>query len=145
MTFWIQRWNSIFGSRRRDGTLDGALWHRRSKIEFRLGQLLSARSQNICIDGPTGSGKSSLAITVFSQIRQPYIWVPVVNDMQWPDFCEEVALRSLRARGKMRKGDYRGLTVKVDSNNHLTGEEFANPLKLLGRVNSMLVDRWMKA
>jgi hypothetical protein len=83
------RIDQLFGSRPRDGNQKGALWHRRAKIETRLSQLISARSQSICIDGPTGSGKSSLAITVFSKINQRYIWIPIVNNMMWPDFCEE--------------------------------------------------------
>lgn len=135
------RIEQLFGSRPRDGTEDGVLWHRRAKLETRLSQLLSARSQNICVDGPTGSGKSSLAITVLSKIRQPYVWVPVVSDMQWPDFCEDIILRSLRTVLLSRPHGGAGtVKLQLDAKSSLTAEEIINPLKLLKRISIDVAD-----
>lgn len=128
-----ERIEQFFGSRPRDGSENGVFWWRRTKIETRLSQLLLARSQNICIDGPTGSGKSSLAITVLSRIRQPYIWVPLVNHMEWPDFCEDIIIRALQSEPELSRSY--SYVVGVDAHKPVTGDEILNPLKMLGRVS----------
>ena len=47
-----ERIEQLFSSQPRNGADATTLWHKRAKIEKGLSQLLKARSQNICIDGP---------------------------------------------------------------------------------------------
>ncbi|WP_316181226.1 hypothetical protein [Bradyrhizobium sp. SZCCHNRI1009] len=131
-----------FGSQPRDGSKQGALWHRRREIEGRLSQLISARSQNVCVDGPTGSGKSSVALTMLSTIGQPFVWIPVYNKMSWADFCEEIVIkyRGSQSGGRSRKS----VSLEIDSAKPLAGGELINPLKLLDRLTFAAKDAGAK-
>jgi hypothetical protein len=71
----------------RDGYKEGNIWIKR-KEEEKLNSLLDNLSISICVDGPTGTGKSSLAITILKQRKIDFILVQVTQNMTWKDFCK---------------------------------------------------------
>ncbi len=73
----------------RDGYGKGNLWIKR-KEENRLSLLLDNLGESVCIDGPTGTGKSSLAITILKQKKIDFILVQVTKNMSWSDFCRKI-------------------------------------------------------
>ena len=130
-----ERIERLFSSQPRNGSDDNALWHKRAKIEGRLSQLLKAGSQNICIDGPTGSGKSSLALTVLNRISQPFIWLPLVNDMHWSDLCEDLVDRAWEINARPKCSQSTNVKVSIDKNKALSGADVLAPWKMLDRIN----------
>jgi hypothetical protein len=73
----------------RDGYSRGNLWIKR-KEEDKLSSLLDNLGESICIDGPTGTGKSSLAITILKQKKIDFILIQVTKNMSWKDFCRKI-------------------------------------------------------
>jgi hypothetical protein len=51
---------------------------------------LESPGVNICLDGPTGTGKSSLATTTFNRMKIPFRLVQITKSMTWSDFCYRI-------------------------------------------------------
>lgn len=132
---------SIFSSRPRNGDEKDAFWHKRARLEERLSQIILARSQNVCIDGPTGSGKTSLALTVLSRTKSKVIWAPVVNEMSWPDFCEEIFKKAWRINSIMSKEKSRDIGVRFDSKKDVSISDLISPLRFLDRIKFSLGEK----
>lgn len=78
--------NKVFYTTPRDGYKKGNLWIKRKEEEV-LTSLLDDLGTSICIDGPTGTGKSSLAITTLKKKKVNYLLIQVTKNMTWKDFC----------------------------------------------------------
>lgn len=64
----------------------GNLWLERKKARSRLADSLAAPGSHVCLDGPSGAGKTSLALThvVTSDIK--HVAVMLTGALAWPDF-----------------------------------------------------------
>lgn len=122
------------------GMRKNAFWHKRSKLEERLSQIIRAKSQNVCIDGPTGSGKTSLALTVLSRAGNKIIWIPVVNNMSWVDFCEEIFKTSWRINSSLSNKGTKALSINLETTKPLSVHDLVSPLKFLDRIKFSLND-----
>jgi hypothetical protein len=81
--------NEVFFITPRDGYKKGNLWIPR-KEENELSSYLDDLGVNICIDGPTGTGKSSLALTILKRKKVDFLLVIVTKSMTWKDFCRQL-------------------------------------------------------
>ncbi|GET31623.1 hypothetical protein PbJCM13498_04860 [Prolixibacter bellariivorans] len=72
-----------------------------------LEQLTDQLGVNICIDGPTGTGKSSLALTVLKRKKINFLLIQITTNMTWKDFC----LNLLRAK----KNENSTLKTSIDA------------------------------
>lgn len=66
-----------------------ALWVDRTEAAKRLDELF-ARAPHICLDGPTGVGKTSLVLTHFAIKKIPHLGVQMTGSMDWPAFCRRL-------------------------------------------------------
>jgi len=87
---WSNQVGQVFNTKPRDGSSNNIFWVNRGKIEDLLGLVLHNPGVHICIDGPTGTGKSSLAITTLNRFRINYNLVQITSSMTWQDFCREL-------------------------------------------------------
>lgn len=86
---WGRRAGNVFYTGPRDGCNTSSVWLPRISLEKTLEQLIGSRS-HVCIDGPTGTGKSSLAITVLNRCRVPFSSVQLTQKMSWRTFCRGI-------------------------------------------------------
>jgi hypothetical protein len=84
----------VFYTTPRDGYKTGNLWIKRREEDM-LHSLLEAIGVSVCIDGPTGTGKSSLAITVLKQKKINFLIVQVTQNMSWKEFCQRLLSLSI--------------------------------------------------
>jgi hypothetical protein len=87
---WSERVGNVFLPFPRIGDSDSSFWLRRSDIEREFKKLLVTPAINVCLDGPTGTGKSSLALTLFNRLRIKYTEVQLTRHMDWPGFCRRI-------------------------------------------------------
>jgi len=87
---WSNQVGQVFNTKPRDGSSNNIFWVNRGKIEDLLGLVLHNPGVHICIDGPTGTGKSSLAITTLNRFRINYNLVQITSSMTWQGFCREL-------------------------------------------------------
>jgi len=76
----------VFYTTPRDGYKKGNLWIKRKEENY-LSSLLDEIGTSICIDGPTGTGKSSLAITTLKKKKFNFLLIQVTKNMTWKNFC----------------------------------------------------------
>lgn len=79
----------VFYTTPRDGYKSGNIWIQREEEDI-LEKLLNAVGVSICIDGPTGTGKSSLAITILKKKNFRFLLIQVTKNMKWKDFCKKL-------------------------------------------------------
>jgi hypothetical protein len=87
---WVQKVSSIFDIRPRDASKSNKIWLSRDKEEKELNNALFSSGVNICIDGPTGTGKTSLALTVLGKTNIRYLPIQIVESMNWEMFCRDL-------------------------------------------------------
>lgn len=87
---WLDKIDDAFGTRPRDGSIQGSVWLKREKYENTLFDTLATRTPHLCVDGPTGTGKTSLVLTQLHRIRREYVYIPIGHQMKWADFCREL-------------------------------------------------------
>lgn len=126
-----------FSSRPRNGADKLVLWRKRDEIERKLSQILAAKSQNVCIDGPTGSGKTSLALTVLNRNKQLFVWIPVTRDMDWSEFCEAFAVEVYKINSSFKVAhDMKNpkVSLSVNAGEAITATDIMLPWTLLKRI-----------
>lgn len=84
---WANRVGSVFDTRPRLGYTGKSVWLPRD-IETTFAEMLETEGLNICIDGATGTGKSSVALTVLNKFSITHIPVQLTTSMLWADFCK---------------------------------------------------------
>ncbi|HBH17987.1 MAG TPA: hypothetical protein DDX14_03445 [Cyanobacteria bacterium UBA9579] len=89
---WSYKVGRVFNTKPRDGSKETNVWLPRLKNEQRLSELLAIEGINIIIDGPTGTGKSSLAITALNKEKIDFCLVQITKNMTWQTFCRELAV-----------------------------------------------------
>jgi hypothetical protein len=85
---WAKKVSEVFNTMPRDGTR--TLWLPRTSIENRLAEVLDNRGVHICLDGPTGTGKTSLALTLLNRLKIKYKLIQVTKSMGWSEFCKRL-------------------------------------------------------
>lgn len=88
---WSMKVGKVFYTMPRDGSVKDTVWLRRHKVEQRLSDVLGFPGVHICIDGPTGTGKTSLALTELNSEDFEYTLVQVTEKMDWTEFCKRLA------------------------------------------------------
>lgn len=101
--------NRTFYTTPRDGYKKGSIWIQRDEEKV-LSSYLEDLGTSICIDGPTGTGKSSLAITTLKKRKVKYLLVQVTKNMSWEGFC----LRLLHTKIKDNSSVDLGLDTGID-------------------------------
>jgi AAA domain len=84
-----ERVNQVFDTRPRDGA-KAPMWLPRPKMEDHFNDLLYQSGAHICVDGPSGTGKSSLVKTQLSKENKKVIAVQITSKMDWTDLCREI-------------------------------------------------------
>ncbi len=88
---WTRKVGEVFNSRPRDKTSpETKVWLPRDKKEREVTGHLFLPGVNICIDGPSGTGKTSIAYSALGVTKIPYVVVPFYRDMTWEGFCKEL-------------------------------------------------------
>lgn len=87
---WPQIVGEVFNTLPRNGLDKETFWMPRKKLEEKLLQELEAPGVHVCIDGPTGTGKTSLAKTVLMKNKIPHRLIQITKNMTWVDFCFKI-------------------------------------------------------
>jgi len=136
---WDKKVASIFQVSPRDGNTDSTFWLKRNDLENQLSRYLSNPGVTVCIDGPTGTGKSSLAITMLKRLNMASTDIQLTKSMKWQDLCK-IVFYELHKDGKNKQelavGIDKGLPtflVKTTEHNYdfsqFTEHDFAAILK----------------
>lgn len=97
---WARTVSDVFTRNPRDGSKRGVYWLARDRKEEKLCELLSIRGAHVCLDGSTGTGKTSLARTEMGFLGRSYAEVQITPGMDWKGFCRcLVAAKRGRALG----------------------------------------------
>lgn len=84
---WNKRVGSVFSPRPRIGGTKGSAWQTRpAEIEF--AEYLVSDALHICLDGPSGMGKTSIAITCIERCNTPCLYAPITKHTTWKEFCK---------------------------------------------------------
>lgn len=100
---WMQRVSDVFDTNPRNGNRSETVWLQRSVLEGYIEADLFTRGRHLCIDGCSGSGKSSLVITTLLKHSIPYTTVQVTRKMEWHGFCKQ-----LISKGPSKQREIRG-------------------------------------
>jgi len=84
---WGRIVGEVFNTLPRNGVDKETFWMPRKQLEVNLLQELEAPGVHVCIDGPTGTGKTSLAKTVLMKNSIPHRLIQITMNMTWIDFC----------------------------------------------------------
>lgn len=87
---WNERVNRVFDTQPRDGASGQSVWLPRQKMENHFTDLLYQDGVHICIDGPSGTGKTSLVKTQLSKEKKKVIPIQLTQHMKWSDLCREI-------------------------------------------------------
>lgn len=88
---WVKKVGRVFNVNPRNGTLKQTVWLPRRSLESSFREAAETQGVHICLDGPTGTGKSSLALTGLHSLKFRHTLVQVTNHMSWPEFCRQIA------------------------------------------------------
>jgi hypothetical protein len=115
----MQSVSDVFDINPRNGNRAETVWLMRPELECQLEGELFTRGRHICVDGCSGSGKSSLVITTLLKHKIPYTTVQVTRKMDWLGLCRQLVQKPTRSEREMRAGgtaEWKGLfpTGKLD-------------------------------
>jgi thiamine monophosphate kinase len=84
---WRERVGRVFNTRPRIGVGKSRIWLSRRKEMQSFRQNFYNPGTHVCLDGPSGAGKTSLALTFLVQEGIRYAYVPLTRGMTWLDLC----------------------------------------------------------
>jgi hypothetical protein len=84
---WLDKVNKIFSIYPRIGLEGNKLWIPREKESFLLNEKFSRLGGHICLDGPTGSGKTSFIWTYMEINKINYMQIQITQELDWKGFC----------------------------------------------------------
>jgi len=87
---WMQHVSDVFDTNPRNGNREATVWLKRGALEREFESDLFVRGRHICLDGCSGSGKSSLVITALLKHLVPYTTVQITRKMDWESFCRQL-------------------------------------------------------
>lgn len=90
---WLKKVSQVFDTRPRDASGRKVVWLPRDEQERKILELLTS-TKHICVDGPTGTGKTSLAITTLGLSKVKYVPIQIVSNMSWREFCKNLVRRT---------------------------------------------------
>jgi AAA domain len=90
---WLIEVQKVFNVVPRDGSIEGTVWIERTEEQNKLHDLLGLVGVHICIDGSTGTGKSSLAITELHKSKLKYVLVQLTQATTWAELCRQLVQR----------------------------------------------------
>jgi len=93
-TAWLRKAARVFDTRPRNASdPKNMVWLERDKEERQVLDAISVPGVHVCIDGPTGTGKTSLALTGLGRLQAPYVAVQITKKMTWTEFCKNLVRR----------------------------------------------------
>lgn len=85
-TRWRDRVGRVFNTRPRIGVGKNRIWLSRKKEMESFQENFYNPGTHLCLDGPSGAGKTSLALTFLVKEEVRYTYVPLTKGMMWLDF-----------------------------------------------------------
>lgn len=86
---WNQKVGQIFHVHPRTNA-PGNLWIERREAIKRLHEAMNRPGGHVCLDGPSGAGKTSLAWTYVAANRVSHVQVKITRSMTWISFCMQL-------------------------------------------------------
>jgi hypothetical protein len=113
---WATTVGRVFDTRPRVGNKDTVFLERRGAYET-FARAMERSGSHVCLDGPTGVGKTSLVHTYIAHEGVRHAAVMVTESMSWPDFCRQLigdrSNEEVAIEGGVEAGIQRGLpTIK---------------------------------
>jgi hypothetical protein len=88
---WLSKVAKVFDTRPRDASNpENLVWLPRDEQEKEILDILYLPGVHLCLDGPTGTGKSSLALTALGNAEIRYVPIQVTTNMTWEEFCRNL-------------------------------------------------------
>lgn len=89
---WINKIDEVFQTSPRIES-KSPLWLERKTASKNLARAFAGKGAQVCLDGPTGVGKTSLVLTYLVQEQIKYFGVQITSEMDWQGFCRQVISR----------------------------------------------------
>lgn len=83
---WARKVGRVFSIRPRTQS-KGTVWLERKQASQRFADAYVRPGGHVCLDGPTGVGKTSLVSTYLAQFEVRHVAVMATANMKWQDFC----------------------------------------------------------
>lgn len=84
---WHDRVSTIFSIFPRSGSVQTTLWVDRQDKTAQFSEKYLRLGGHVCLDGPTGSGKTSFVWTYLEKQAVRYVQVQLTKHLDWPGFC----------------------------------------------------------
>jgi hypothetical protein len=89
---WRAKVGAVFNVAPRIGSSKQTVWLTRSLPMNNFRNTFLNPGTHVCLDGPSGAGKTSLVLTFLEKERFPYAYVQITTSMTWPDLCRQLLL-----------------------------------------------------
>jgi hypothetical protein len=99
---WTKRVAEVFDTNPRNGNRPSTVWFRQSTIEDALNQSLHTPGVHLCLDGSSGTGKTSLVVTTLIRAGVDYTTVQVTRKMDWAHFCKLLVKKPRHAEREIK-------------------------------------------
>jgi len=90
-TKWVRRVAEVFDTRPRIGSSKKTIWLERKEASNRFANAFYRLGAHVCLDGPTGAGKTSLGLTHLVDQKLRHVSIQLTAEMDWEDFCRQIA------------------------------------------------------
>src|ERR1041384_6471573 len=87
---WTKKVGKVFNTRPRIGSSTDAVWLERTHTSQRFAEIFSRPGAHVCLDGPSGAGKTSLALTHLFGKGIKHSAVQLTENMDWIGFCRQI-------------------------------------------------------